>query len=66
MAIEIFKLMGSILVNNDEANNSISKTDEKAEGLGSKFLKGVGTAAKWGTAIAGAAAAGGAALFGMA
>lgn len=66
MAIEIFKLMGSILVNNDEANKSISKTDEKAEGLGSKLLKGVGTAAKWGTAIAGAAAAGGAALMGMA
>lgn len=66
MAIEIFKLMGSILVNNDEANKSISKTDEKAEGLGSKFLKGVGTAAKWGAAIAGAAVAGGTALFGMA
>ena len=66
MAIEIFKLMGSILVNNDEANKSISKTDEKAEGLGNKFLKGAGTVAKWGTAIAGAAAAGGAALFGMA
>lgn len=66
MAIEIFKLMGSILVNNYEANKSIAKTDEKAENLGSKFLKGVGTAAKWGTAIAGAAAAGGTALFGMA
>ncbi|WP_460293798.1 phage tail protein [Clostridium tertium] len=66
MAIEIFKLMGSILVNNDEANKSISKTDEKAEGLGNKFLKGAGTVAKWGTAIAGAATAGGAALFGMA
>lgn len=66
MAIEIFKLMGSILVNNDAANESISKTDEKAEGLGGKFVKGVGTAAKWGAAIVGAAAAGGAALFGMA
>lgn len=66
MAIEIFKLMGSILVNNDAANESISKTDEKAEGLGSKFVKGVGTAAKWGAAIAGAAVAGGTALLGMA
>lgn len=66
MAIEIFKLMGSILINNDAANESISKTDEKAEGLGNKFIKGVGTAAKWGTAIVGAAAAGGAALYGMA
>ena len=64
--MEIFKLFGSILVNNDEANKNISKTDEKAEGLGKKFLKGVGTAAKWGTAIVGAAGAGGAALFGMA
>lgn len=66
MAMEIFKLFGSIMVDNEKANKSISETDKKAEGLGSKFLKGVGTAAKWGAAVVGAAAAGGAALFGMA
>lgn len=66
MALEIFKLFGSIMVNNEDANKSISKTDEKAEGLGKKFLSGVGTAAKWGAGIAAAAGAGATAMFGMA
>lgn len=66
MALEVFKLFGSIMVNNDQANKNISKTEEKAGGLAKKFVSGVGTAAKWGAAVAGAAAAGGAALFGMA
>lgn len=60
MAIEVFKLFGSIMVKNDEANKNISKTEEKAEGLGQKLIGGIGTAAKWGAAIA--AAAGTAAL----
>lgn len=55
MALEIFKLVGSIFVDNDKANESIQKTDEKAEGLGNKLLKGVGTAAKWGAGIVTAA-----------
>lgn len=53
--MELFKLFGSIFVDNEQANNNINDTDQKAEGLGNKFLKGVGTAAKWGAAIAGAA-----------
>lgn len=59
--MEIFKLFGSIMVDNTAANESISKTDEKAEGLGNKFLSGIGTAAKWGAGIAtaGVAAVGG-------
>ena len=61
MAVEIFKLFGSIFVNNDEANRSISKTDEKASSVASTLGKGVQTAAKWGAAIVGGAtvAAGG-------
>ncbi len=55
MAIEVFKLFGSIMVKNDEANKNISKTEEKAEGLGKKLIGGIGTAAKWGAAIAAAA-----------
>lgn len=55
MAIEVFKLFGSIMVKNDEANKNISKTEEKAEGLGQKLVSGIGTAAKWGAAIAAAA-----------
>lgn len=63
---EIFKLKGSVYVDNEQANKSIQKTDEKAEGLGNKFLSGIGTAAKWGAGIAAAAGAGAVALAGMA
>ena len=38
MALEVFKLFGSIMVKNDEANKNIQKTTDKAEGLGGKFL----------------------------
>ena len=64
--MELFKLVGSIFVDNDKANASISKTDEKAEGLGKKFLDGVKTVGKWGAAITGASAAVGGALLGVA
>ncbi len=59
--MEIFKLFGSIFVDNEEADKSISKTEKKAEGLASKLGGGIKTAAKWGAAIAGGAtvAAGG-------
>ena len=57
MAIEIFKLFGSIFVNNDEANKSIAKTDEKASGVASTLGNGVKTAAKWGAAVLGGATA---------
>lgn len=57
MALEVFKLFGTIMVNNDEANESISNTEGKAEGLGKKLLGGIGTAAKWAAGIAAAAGA---------
>lgn len=66
MKIEIFKLFGSILVNSDEADKSLAKTDEHAEKVGGTLAKGIGTAAKWGIGLATAAGAGAAALFGMA
>lgn len=57
--MEIFKLFGSILVDSDEANASIAKTGDKAEGLGTKLGKGIKTAAKFGAAlVAGALVAG--------
>ena len=52
MALEVFRLFGTIFVNNEEANKSISKTEEKAGGLGEKLLGGIGTAAKWGAGVA--------------
>ena len=49
--------MGSIFIDTAEAEKSISKTEEKAESLGSKLGNGIKTAAKWGTAIVGGATA---------
>lgn len=60
--LEIFKLFGSIFVDNEKANKSISETDQKAQGLGGKLAGMIGTAAKWG---AGIAAAGATAVTGM-
>lgn len=64
--MEIFKLFGSIFIDNDEANKSIAKTEEKAEGLASKLGSGIKTAAKWGAGIAAAGTAAGAALLAVA
>lgn len=58
MAVEIFKLFGSIFVNNDEANKSIAETEKKSKGVASTLGSGIKTAAKWGTAMVGGAAAG--------
>lgn len=63
--MELFRLLGSIFVDNSDANKSIDATDKKAEGLGAKFKAGVATAGKWGAAIAGAAVASGGALFAL-
>lgn len=52
MALEIFKLFGTILVNNDEANKSISKTEGHTVNLAKKMASGVATAGKWGAGIA--------------
>ena len=54
--MQLFKLVGSIFIDNDEANKSLAKTDSKASSVANTLGKGVKTAAKWGTAIVGAAA----------
>lgn len=60
MALEIFRLVGSIFVDSDAANKSIQKTDDKASKVGETLLKGVGTAAKWSAGLlAGAGAVAG-------
>jgi hypothetical protein len=64
--VELFKLFGSIMVDSDKADSSLSKIDGKAQGVASTLGKGIATAAKFGVALGAAAAAGGAALFGMA
>lgn len=60
--MEIFKLFGSIMVDTKDAESSISKTTNKAEGFGTKLKSGIKTAAKWGAAIVGAATAVGGAM----
>lgn len=62
MALEIFKLVGSIMVDNTKANESLSKTDDKAKSIGQRLASGIGTAAKWGAGIVAAAGAGAAAV----
>ena len=51
MALEIFKLVGSIFVDTDQASRSIQKVDKNVEGVGKTLISGVGTIAKWGTAV---------------
>ena len=63
--MELFKLFGSVMVDNKKANQSIQKTDSLASKLSKGLGKGIKTAAKWGAGIAAGAVAGGAALFGM-
>lgn len=57
MALEIFRLVGSIFVDNSEADKSIAKTDEKVQSVGQTLAKGIETAGKWGAALATGAAA---------
>lgn len=64
--MELFKLFGSIMIDNKKANESISETDSRALKLVHGFKKGIKTAAVMGTALTGMAVAGGTALFGMA
>lgn len=60
--MELFKLFGTIAVNNSDANDAIDETSEKAGSFGEKLKSGISTAAKWGTAIVGGATVAGAAL----
>lgn len=62
--MEVFRLFGSILIDSKDAENSISKTESKAEKLVTSMGKGLKTAAKWGTTIAAGAAAAAAAAVG--
>ena len=62
MALEIFKLVGSVFVDTDKAEKSLKKTDKTAEGFGSKLLSVGKTAGKFALGVAGAAAAAGTAV----
>lgn len=66
MALEIFRLVGSIFVDNEQANKSISKTDEKAQSVGKTLLSGIKKAGKWAAGIAAGAAIAATAVSGLA
>ena len=56
MATNLFSLVGSILIDNEKANESLSKTDQKAQGVGKTLLNGAKTAGKFAAGFATAAA----------
>lgn len=62
MALEIFRLVGSVFVDTDKAEKSLKKTDKQAEGFGTKLLDVGKKAGKFALGVAGAAAAAGAAI----
>ena len=62
MALEIFRLIGSVFVDTDAAEKSLKKTDKSAEGFGSKLVSVGKTAGKFALGVAGAAAAAGTAI----
>ncbi|WP_438316555.1 phage tail protein [Sporosarcina sp. FA9] len=55
-----------MFIDNSDADKSISKTGDKADGLGTKLGAGIKTAAKWGAAIGAGALAAGAGMYKMA
>lgn len=62
MALEIFRLVGSVFVDTEQADKSLKKTDKNAEGFGSKLLNAGKVAGKFALGVVGAAAAAGAAV----
>lgn len=60
--MEIFKLIGSVMVDTADAEKSISKTSDEAEGLGNKLSNGIKTAGKWAAGVAAGAVAVGTAM----
>lgn len=55
--MNLFKLVGSVFIDTEGANDSLAKTDDKAKSVGTTFRDVAGKAAKVGTAIVGASTA---------
>lgn len=62
MALEIFKLVGSVFVDTDKAEKSLKKTDKTAEGFGSKLLSVGKAAGKFALGVGAAAVGAGTAI----
>ncbi|GEM04533.1 hypothetical protein HMI01_15210 [Halolactibacillus miurensis] len=63
--MELFKLFGSVLIDDKDAINTLNKVDNKGKSTGKKFADVAKKGALIGTAVVGAAAAAGGALLGM-
>jgi len=66
MATSIFELFGTIMVDNSKADESITKTEKKANSLAESFGSGVKKVAKFGAGVAAAATGAVTAITGMA
>ena len=66
MALEIFRLKGSVFVDTDKAEESLKKTDEKAGGLGKTLVDGAQKVGKFAMGVGAAAGAAGAAMVAIA
>ena len=60
--MELFKLLGTIAVENSGAISAINETTKSTSSMAEKLATGIKTAAKWGAAIAGATTAAGTAI----
>lgn len=65
MALEIFRLVGSVFVDTDAADKSLKKTDKNAESFGTKLVNVGKNAGKFALAVGAAAVAAGAAIVGV-
>ena len=66
MALEIFKLVGSVFVDTDAADKSLKKTDKNAEGFGKKLVTLGKNVGKFALGVAGMAAAAGTTMVALA
>jgi hypothetical protein len=64
--MELFRIFGSIFIQNEQADQQLQNTNNQAENTSSKLKSMIGTAAKVGAGIATGVAAGATALFGLA
>ena len=65
MALEIFRLVGSVFVDTDKADKSLKKTDKSAKGFGDSLVSVVKSAGKFAAGVAGAATAAGGAILAL-
>jgi hypothetical protein len=50
-SVELFKLFGRVLIDNDEANKSLQSTESMGQKVGRSLKSGIATAAKFGAAL---------------